>query len=66
MKWILRIFVCSMVMTGVCLGKDKPVNILFIVADDLGIRDLGSYGSDFYRTPNLDKLATQGMRFTRA
>ena len=55
-----------MVLTGVCAGKDKPVNILFIVADDLGIRDLGSYGSDFYRTPNLDKLATQGMRFTRA
>jgi hypothetical protein len=66
MKWILKIWVCSMVLTGVCAGKDKPVNILLIVADDLGIKDLGCYGSDFYRTPNLDKLVTQGMRFTRA
>ena len=46
--------------------QSTPPNILFIMADDLGIRDLGCYGSDYYRTPNLDKLATQGMRFTRA
>tara|TARA_R110002050_G_scaffold300813_1_gene473329 strand:+ start:14476 stop:15798 length:1323 start_codon:yes stop_codon:yes gene_type:complete len=36
------------------------------MADDLGIKDLGCYGSDYYRTPNLDKLAEQGMRFTHA
>ncbi|MDH3712190.1 MAG: sulfatase [Cyclobacteriaceae bacterium] len=41
-------------------------NILFIVTDDLGIRDLGCYGSDYYLTPNLDQLASQSMRFTRA
>lgn len=46
--------------------KSTPPNILFIMADDLGIKDLGCYGSDYYRTPNLDKLAEQGMRFTRA
>lgn len=36
------------------------------MADDLGIKDLGCYGSDYYLTPNLDKLAEQGMRFNRA
>ncbi len=41
-------------------------NILFIMADDLGVKDLACYGSDYYRTPNLDQLAEQGMRFTRA
>ena len=41
-------------------------NILFILADDLGQRDLGSYGSTFYETPHLDRLAREGARFTSA
>jgi arylsulfatase A len=41
----------------------KP-NIIFILADDLGYGDLGCYGQSKIRTPNLDRLATQGMRFT--
>ncbi|MCF6286095.1 MAG: sulfatase-like hydrolase/transferase, partial [Candidatus Hydrogenedentes bacterium] len=43
----------------------KP-NFLFILADDLGWKDLGCYGSTFYETPNLDRLAATGMRFTNA
>ncbi|MEX2606768.1 MAG: sulfatase-like hydrolase/transferase, partial [Kiritimatiellia bacterium] len=43
----------------------KP-NILFILADDLGCRDLGSFGSSFYETPVLDALAAKGMRFENA
>ncbi|MHB1036674.1 MAG: sulfatase [Pirellulales bacterium] len=43
----------------------KP-NIVFILADDLGINDLGCYGRRDHRTPNLDRLASQGMRFTSA
>src|ERR1017187_6295548 len=39
-------------------------NIVFILADDLGWRDLGCYGSTFYETPHLDQLAAKGMRFT--
>ena len=41
-------------------------NIVFLLADDLGWRDLSCYGSTFYETPNLDRLALQGMRFTDA
>ncbi len=41
-------------------------NVLFILADDLGWRDLGCYDSPFNETPNIDKLATQGLRFTQA
>lgn len=45
--------------------SSKP-NIIFILADDLGWGELGCYGNTFNETPNLDKLASQGVRFTRA
>ncbi len=41
----------------------KP-NIIFIMADDLGWTDLACYGSQYYETPNIDRLAAQGMKFT--
>ncbi len=44
---------------------DKP-NIVFILADDLGRHQLGSYGSRFYETTHIDRLAGEGMRFTDA
>jgi arylsulfatase A-like enzyme len=43
-----------------------PPNVVFILADDLGYSDLACYGSKYYETPNLDKLAKQGLRFTNA
>jgi len=43
----------------------KP-NIVFILADDLGWSDLGCYGADLHETPNLDRLARQGVRFSHA
>ncbi len=46
-------------------AQQKP-NVVFIMADDLGWRDLGCYGSTFHQTPNLDKLAARGVRFTQA
>ncbi len=42
------------------------LNIVFFLADDLGQRDLGSYGSTYHETPNLDRLAKEGARFTDA
>jgi arylsulfatase A len=47
-------------------GRKRPPNIVFILIDDMGWTDLGCYGSTFYETPNIDKLARQGMRFTDA
>ncbi|HVJ79703.1 MAG TPA: sulfatase-like hydrolase/transferase, partial [Planctomycetia bacterium] len=48
-------------------GPAQPArpNIIFIIADDLGYGDLGCYGQTKIRTPNLDKLAKEGMRFTQ-
>ena len=44
----------------------KKPNIIFILIDDMGWKDLGCYGSTFYETPNIDKLAKEGIRFTDA
>ena len=44
-------------------GAGKP-NIIFILSDDLGYTDLGCYGSKYYQTPNVDRMAQEGMRFT--
>lgn len=45
------------------VNSDDRVNVVFILADDLGYGELGSYGQQKIRTPNLDKLASEGMRF---
>ncbi len=46
-------------------AQTKP-NFVFILVDDLGWKDLGCFGSSFYETPNADRLAASGMRFTNA
>ena len=44
---------------------NRPPNILFILADDLGYRELGCYGQKLIRTPRIDRLAAEGVRLTR-
>ncbi|MFH1919584.1 MAG: sulfatase-like hydrolase/transferase, partial [Planctomycetota bacterium] len=67
-------WVLAAVIVGVVLGKavstragespaQKP-NIIFVLADDLGYGDLGSFGQKLIRTPRLDRMANEGMRFT--
>lgn len=48
------------------LAAPSPPNVIFILADDVGARDLGCYGSVFHQTPHIDGLATRGMRFANA
>jgi arylsulfatase A-like enzyme len=57
----------SLILTGLWAQnaiKEKP-NMIFIMADDLGIADLGCYGQQMIATPMIDKMATEGMRFTQ-
>lgn len=46
-------------------AAERKPNIIYILADDLGYTDLGATGSRYYETPNLDRLASQGLRFNR-
>jgi len=60
----LPIVLISFVSTGFA-AEPKP-NFIFILLDDMGWRDLACFGSSFYETPHIDRLAEEGMRFTDA
>jgi arylsulfatase A-like enzyme len=77
MNQLLKNSLCGIGLVGGMLGvsqcsslsnnkehKQKP-NIIYILADDLGYGELGSYGQKLIETPNLDKLASNGIRFTQ-
>jgi len=45
--------------------KEKPINVIYILADDLGYGDIGCYGQEKIKTPNIDRMAKDGMLFTQ-
>ena len=47
-------------------GRTAKPNIVYIMADDLGYADLSCYGRRDYRTPNIDRIASKGMKFLQA
>jgi len=53
----------STMLAGTAPTSGKKPNIMFILADDLGIGDVSCYGADNYKTPNIDKLAAEGTRY---
>lgn len=62
-RFCLLVTVVSLAATAT-RGETIRPNVVFFLIDDLGWADLGCYGSQFYETPNLDRLAGEGMRFT--
>lgn len=60
------VFILGIVTTSFTQKQSKKPNIILILADDLGWKDLSCYGSSFYETPYLDSLATNGIKFTQA
>ncbi|MDF1815441.1 MAG: exo-alpha-sialidase [Verrucomicrobiales bacterium] len=61
MKFLFSIFFC----VSTAFAAEKP-NIIFLMADDFGYGDAGCYGQVHFKTPNIDRLAKQGLRFTQA
>ena len=67
MKKSIILGVLSMLGLASCLqaAGQKP-NIVFVLVDDLGWKDLGCFGAKIYETPNIDRLCADGMKFTQA
>ncbi|HEX4948132.1 MAG TPA: sulfatase [Blastocatellia bacterium] len=60
------LFLIWLLLVGAALAQPRRPNIVLILADDLGWKDVGYQGSDFYETPNLDRLAQASMVVTQA
>jgi arylsulfatase A-like enzyme len=66
-RYLFRAFTCvvlALCASNTVAAQAEQPNIIFILADDLGYTDLGCYGSKYYETPNIDRLAAEGVRFT--
>jgi arylsulfatase A-like enzyme len=63
---VITVVVACAFITGPseAAGPARKANVVFILADDLGYTDVGCYGSRYYETPNIDRMASQGLRFT--
>jgi N-sulfoglucosamine sulfohydrolase len=65
MRWILGLL-CLLVPSANAADGPKRPNVVFIIADDMASDDCGAFGNRNIRTPNIDRLAREGMRFDRA
>ena len=69
-KWTSAVLLTGLVASALpafsASAADPKPNLVFILIDDLGWADVGCFGSRYYETPNIDRLAAQGMRFTDA
>ena len=66
MKITLTLLSSILILHSTFAAPAPRPNILLIVADDLGYRDLGCYGATKVKTPRIDRLAGEGVRFTDA
>lgn len=62
--FVLVSFIATAVSRAQTPAETKRPNIIFILADDIGYTDIGPYGTKYYETPNLDRVASQGAKFT--
>ncbi|MCB1120287.1 MAG: sulfatase [Verrucomicrobiae bacterium] len=71
-RFLTLVAPCVLLLLVACTPEKRlhkgsqPPNVIFFLVDDLGWTDVGCYGSSFYETPNIDRFATEGVKFTNA
>lgn len=63
---LIVVLLMSGLSTGWAAPAQQPLNVVIFMVDDLGWTDLSGYGSDYHQTPHVDRLAADGLKFTRA
>ena len=63
-RYKLNLLVFSFILVHFSSLAEKPLNVVFFLIDDLGWMDIGANGSNYYKTPHIDQLAKEGVRFT--
>src|SRR5690349_8808190 len=61
----MRVLVLLLTLLSAASAAERKPNLIFVMADDLGYGELGCFGSKEIATPNLDRMAKEGMKFTR-
>jgi arylsulfatase A-like enzyme len=61
MRLLLSLFLACLTVAA---GEKRPANVVIILVDDLGYADLGCFGAENIKTPNMDRMAAEGMKFT--
>src|SRR5688500_14014629 len=64
MRHVFLVVVSILILNNLAAAQQRAPNLVIIMADDLGYGDLACYGHPSIRTPNLDRMAREGMRFT--
>lgn len=62
-RWLFIALI--LLVPSLLIAQKKPVNVIIILADDMGYGDLGCYGHPTIETPNIDRMAAEGMKFTQ-
>ena len=65
MNNVSKLLLVSVFLFSGALFAKRP-NVVFFLIDDMGVMDLGCYGSSFHESPEIDRLASEGMRFDNA
>ena len=64
MQKLLSLSVMALSAFALTAQSQRKPNVVFILVDDMGWKDLGCYGSDYHQTPNIDNLANDAVKFT--